>query len=132
MLTEFQQSKLGHMFDVYDADKDGYLEESDFAQVGQRYDSLLDRPHDPTGNWFLRFWQGLIPLAGPDGRVSRTAWLAFLEQMMSDPAAYEATIQGGVSFYMTALDTDGDGLLSPAEGRLFFRAMNLDPALADQ
>ena len=132
MLTEFQQRKLSHMFDVYDADKNGYLEESDFSQVGQRFDQLLNLPHDQAANWFMMFWQGLAQVAGPDGRVSREAWLAFLDQMWSQPAVYEATIEGGVAFYFTALDANGDGLLSLPELRVFFQALNMGEDLADQ
>jgi Ca2+-binding EF-hand superfamily protein len=132
MLSEFQQRKLSYMFDAYDSDKNGYLEESDFAQVGQRFDQLLNLPHDQSSNWFLGFWQGLAQVAGPDGRVSRDAWLGFLDQMWSQPAVYEATIEAAVAFYFTALDANGDGLLSPAEYRIFFQAMNLDESLVDQ
>jgi hypothetical protein len=132
MLTDFQQSKLAYMFDVYDADKNGYLEQSDFEQVGQRFDSLLNLTQDRASNWFLGFWQGLAQVAGPDGRVSREAWLGFLDSLWGQPDVYEATIQAGVSFYFTALDSNGDGKLSAAEYGLFFQAMNLDQSLVDQ
>ncbi len=52
-LSELQQRKLGHMFDVYDADKNGYLEESDFAQVGQRLDRVLHLNQDLASNWWM-------------------------------------------------------------------------------
>ncbi len=132
MLTEFQQRKLGYMFDVYDADKNGFLEESDFAQVEQRYDSLLNLPPGQAGNWFMGFWQGLAQVAGPDGRVSREAWLGFLDSLWSQPAIFEATVQAGVAFYFTTLDSNGDGKVSAAEYSVFFRAMNLDESLVEQ
>ncbi len=133
MFSEFQQRKLNYMFDVYDADKNGLLEKSDFATVGQRFDSLLNLPDDRAGNWFLDFWNGMSQAMGaPNGQVTRQAWLDFLEQLWNQPAVYEATILAGARFYMTALDTDGDGMLNPAEYRVFFQGMGLDPALTDE
>ena len=132
MLTEFQQSKLGYMFDVYDADKNGYLEESDFVQVGDRFDKALNLPADHGSNWFKGFWSGLAPAAGPNGQVSRAAWLHHLDQLWSDPAVYEATILAGVSFYFGALDANSDGMINAAEYRKFFAVMGLDEGLADQ
>ncbi|HMA35641.1 MAG TPA: hypothetical protein VKY74_14340, partial [Chloroflexia bacterium] len=63
MLTELQQRKLGYMFDVYDLNKNGVLEESDFARVGERFDTMLNLPHDKASNWFLGFWRGLVTVA---------------------------------------------------------------------
>ncbi len=132
MLSQFQQRKLSYMFDVYDADKNGFLEKSDFAQVGQRFDTLLNLPGDRASNWFLDFWQGMSQVAQPNGQVTRKAWLDFLDQLWNRPDVYEATILAGASFYMSALDTDGDGMLNPSEYRVFFQGMGLDPDLANK
>jgi Ca2+-binding EF-hand superfamily protein len=129
MLTELQQQKLGHMFDAYDADKNGFLEESDFASVGQRLAAALNQPQSDISNWFLGFWQGLKTVAGPDGRVTKADWLGFLDQMWSDEKVYEATIEAGIAFYFKALDANGDGTLSPVEYGKFFGAFSLDPAM---
>jgi hypothetical protein len=132
MLTELQQQKLGHMFDAYDADKNGFLEESDFAAVGQRLAATFNQPHEESSNWFLGFWQGLKTVAGPDGRVTKAAWLDFLDNMWSDEAVYEATIEAGIAFYFQALDANGDGSLTPAEYGKFFGVFGLDPAAMEE
>ncbi len=133
MMTEFQIRKMDVLFDAYDGNKDGYLEATDFDRPAERFDARMGTtgPGERPSAWWRGFWQGMTPLADSDGRVSRAAWLAYLDGVWSDPATFDQLIQGGVSLYIAVVDTNGDGMLSLDEYRHLFYALSLDEGMVD-
>ena len=43
MLTDFQKRKLNALFDLYDVNKDGFVEQADFEHIVQNLANLLGR-----------------------------------------------------------------------------------------
>ena len=134
MMTEFQQRKLINMFNLYDSDQDGYLEAFDFELPAQRILARLGHTSAAaeSAKWWPAFWQGIAHLADDQGRVTQAAWLAYLDGLWNDPATFEATIQAGASFYVAAVDHDGDGKLNATEYSHLLHALGMDDGAIDE
>lgn len=130
MMGALQQRKLSHLFNMMDANGDGFLEESDFTTYVRRYSELngiaigsaINLQHEADT---LAWWQGLRQAADQsrDERVSREEWLGFWSAVddavaaLADQepnAALEQIKQSGLVAARLA-DADGDGKITAEE-----------------
>jgi Ca2+-binding EF-hand superfamily protein len=118
MLTPFQQQKLGKMFDLYDANKDGHIEEADYLRVAEGFArGTGTRPgsaeHDQLRAAYLGFWNRLrqVSDADKDGKVTRDEFIASYDTML----AMRDSIVGVAQSILHLTDRDHDGKISRAE-----------------
>lgn len=138
MLTQFQQSKLANLFAMYDSDKDGYITQSDLQRVVDTYAQICE--WDKTSEQYKTFqhkfttirWQHMLQVADKnnDNQVSLDEYLTYCNELIDSPADYEKEVKGIGAIAFSVFDRNQDEQLSLGEFRDFYRAINLDDALA--
>lgn len=133
-LSDFQRFKLNRMFEVYDVDGDGCIEEEDFTRRAHLFaeergwadDSAEFREHFA---FTLADWQNLRGAtdADGDGRVTRAEFLAFAEAMLGDAAALEQYAYQDADLIFRAMDADADDRITANEYKMFLRVYHIDP-----
>lgn len=139
MITEFQKKKMQHFFKVFDTDKDGFLEQADLERVVQKMAAVQGlEAGSPTydnlhAKWMF-IWNTLqkVSDANRDNLVSPEEWIGLIEMTLASEEAYQQIMHsiGGITF--DAVDTDNDGVIGPAEWTAFFKAHDIDKAVAEE
>jgi len=135
MLTQFQQRKLAKMFDLYDVNRDGYIEAADYARVGEGFATGTgcapgSADFEKLRATYLGFWEQLRQAADADhdGKVTREEFMASYETLL----AMRETIAGVSQAILQMTDRDGDGKISHAEFAANLQAYGVDaPAAAE-
>lgn len=120
MASGFQRVKLRAMFDAFDANGDGYLQEEDFHALAARWGrlprvtaeaGLADRVRSVMLGW----WQQLAAAVDTDrdGRIDMDDLLAMVDRLGDMREAVTAT----ADTVFDAVDEDGDGRISRGEHR---------------
>lgn len=138
MLTDLQIRKLTRRFNVTDLDGNGVLEYADFDRFSRNVCTILgiglDTPQHldiaaVMNTWWDQMCQSMDQ--NHDSQITLDEWLAFHEHAIAGGVftpLIEGMTEGGLKYF----DVDGDGKLSAAEFGIFFQAMELDSALADE
>ncbi|MBV2355385.1 EF-hand domain-containing protein [Streptomyces sp. J2-1] len=120
MATEFQRRKVEAMFEAFDADDNGFLEEQDFEALAARWGVLPRVAADPelaarVRQVMLGWWRHLASVAdtGGDGRIDLDELLGMVDLLPSMPEAVTAT----ADTIFDAVDENGDGRISRTEHR---------------
>ncbi|MER7644878.1 MULTISPECIES: EF-hand domain-containing protein [unclassified Streptomyces] len=119
MSSEFQRTKLRAMFEAFDADGNGYLEEADFVALADRWgrlprvrregSELAARVDGVLKGW----WQHLSETVDTDrdGRIDMDDILAMVDHLPTIPEAVTAT----ADTIFDAVDENADGRISRGE-----------------
>ncbi|NEA52209.1 EF-hand domain-containing protein [Streptomyces sp. SID10815] len=118
MASEFQRNKLQAMFDAFDADGNGYLEEGDFVALADRWarlprvepgSELAGRVEDVLLGW----WGQLTAATGTarEGRIDLDGILSVVDRL---PAMSEQVTATADTIF-DAVDENGDGRISRTE-----------------
>ncbi|MEU4142914.1 EF-hand domain-containing protein [Streptomyces parvulus] len=120
MASGFQRAKVRAMFEAFDADGNGLLEEADFAALVERWrrlprvaaaPELTERVRGVLMGW----WHQLSALAAEEGkgaeRVDMDVLMAMVDRLPSMPEAVTAT----ADTIFDAVDENGDGRISRDE-----------------
>lgn len=139
MLTDFQKRKLTAVFDMYDVDKDGLLEQADYEQIVQNLArSLHYQPGSPEYARLyadhMALWNNTYQLCGaPDSQsVTREEYVAALDQLLSNKDNYRAIVGNWTDSLIELSDRDGDGRLSKQEYVTNLRNFNAAEAAANE
>src|ERR1043165_7665073 len=100
-LTPFQLKKQRHYFNVYDADKNGVIEQADFEDIGHRFAIALG--HQPGGTVYNYLREGFLGVwheiqkdadANSDGHITFEEFLRYQQRTAFDatPEAFAAYI----------------------------------------
>ncbi|MEM7112396.1 MAG: EF-hand domain-containing protein [Chloroflexota bacterium] len=138
MLTEFQNQKLTHLFNVYDTDGNSTLTENDFVVIVDNIAELykLEANSPEAGQIrarYLGFWQGLQQFADADQnmRVNLQEWFAFFDHMLNTEGVYQQMIGALAKDVISVFDSDGNDKLGLDEYQNFFSANSIDVSLAE-
>jgi Ca2+-binding EF-hand superfamily protein len=138
MLTQFQAQKIGKLFDFWDFDGNGSLDQDDYAAVGRRLAS--ERGWSPgTAEYegvqqkLMADWQEAQKFADTDNdnRIELQEWLTFCDFFIHDEATYQVTVTDIVEAIFGGIDVDEDGRVDPSDWRMLFRVYGKPPEAAD-
>jgi Ca2+-binding EF-hand superfamily protein len=127
MATEFQRSKVAVVFGAMDADHDGYLQESEFAALAERWTTIRGTaPGSPEyarlNSIMLGWWSALLAASDDDGdgRVTLEEVMRLVDRLTETDPAVVATAEA----MFEAIDEDGDRRISQEEYRRLIEAWN--------
>ncbi|MEU1498918.1 EF-hand domain-containing protein [Streptomyces sp. NPDC005732] len=130
MASAFQERKLKGMFAAFDADGDGCLREDDFTALVARWSRLpAVGPGTPlrarVETLLMGWWDALLAAgnAGGDGTVDLGELLTLVDRL---PTLSDAVIATADTVF-DAVDTNGDGRISPEEHRRLVETWNGQP-----
>ena len=137
MLTPLQQRKITRLFNVYDLDGSGYIEEYDYMRIAENFARLRGFTQGTEGYKKLQSKFGFvweyIQKFGDSSRDNAVSLNEFLEYADSLLEGNYAAIEGSTgSFLFELIDTDGDGEINLAEFKVFYEGYNIDDAAADE
>jgi Ca2+-binding EF-hand superfamily protein len=139
MLTDFRKRKLMVLFDMYDIDKNGLLEQADYERIGQNLAASLH--YQPGSPEYARLsasqmavWNSIYQLCGAPASQSVTPeeYLAALDQLLSDKNNYQTIVGTWTDSLIELSDQDGDGRLSQQEYVANARSFNIDEEAATE
>ncbi|MER7679022.1 EF-hand domain-containing protein [Streptomyces sp. NPDC096934] len=130
MASAFQERKLKGMFAAFDADGDGCLREDDFTALVARWSRLpAVGPGTPlrarVETLLMGWWDALLAAgnAGGDGTVDLGELLTLVDRL---PTLSDAVIATADTVF-DAVDSNGDGRISPEEHRRLVETWNGQP-----
>ena len=137
MLSDLQKKKLTALFNCYDTDRNGYLEQSDYKQVADNLTEafgLLPK-RDAFRAMLDIFWgdvQKQADLDG-DGRVSHAEYLQSHEILLTHHKAdFLENIQFASLTLVKLMDANNDGQVSKSEYTTALSAFNVNETAAQQ
>ncbi|GAA4533604.1 EF-hand domain-containing protein [Amycolatopsis samaneae] len=126
--SDFLATKIGHGFDRLDADGDGRLTENDHVVAGQRIAAFLGYALGAPAerkiiDAYLKIWRELhLPyVPGGETAITRERFVESTRTLADDPAAARATVGALAETFVSLVDSDGDGRISPDEYLVFLR-----------
>jgi Ca2+-binding EF-hand superfamily protein len=136
MLTDVQKKKLTHQFSVIDSDRNGRIEWADYQRIVDKIAATRDyepgsEPYETLLGQYRYGWEQAQPFV-EDGGLTADKWLAYSDALFSSPGIYDTLVRPTAGMIFDTFDADGDGKVSVAEWRDFFRCYAVDPAEADQ
>ncbi len=137
MLTELQTKKLTYYFHVFDVDKNGVLEKSDFDKIVSSYAEGYNLTQDSetyqyiSSNYAQR-WDALAKDAdtNADNKVSLEEWLSYHDNLLNNPKSDFLWLKIA-SMFIDIQDTDKDGSWSLEEYQVMYKILGIgDDSLA--
>lgn len=137
MITEFQKKKMKHFFDIFDMDKDGFIEQADLERVVQKLAVVqsLEAGSPIYDNLYAKWmfiWNTLQKVSDTnrDNLVNPDEWIALIEMTLTSDEAYQQIMSSIGSSTFDALDTNNDGIIGVTEWISFFKAHEIDESVA--
>ncbi|RKE22987.1 EF-hand domain-containing protein [Streptomyces sp. TLI_171] len=120
MANEFQRTKMTAMFQAFDADANGHLDQHDFRALADRWHAVPRVAADPelavrVERLMLGWWDLLSAAADAngDGRVDLDELLAMVDRLPE----FRDTVTATADTVFDAVDENGDGRISRTEHR---------------
>ncbi len=140
MLSEVQKKKLGHLFDVLDENKNGYLQMDDFVQVGERIlkESNFSSKSRQGRLILLKasrlFVQLLVDLETDDMKISLYDWISIFEKDMKEDqpmGLVKNYVHRTTHHLFTLFDVNKDHFISKEEYALMLSTYKIPPSLSE-
>lgn len=137
MLSSLQTKKLTNLFNLYDTDGNGLLEESDYVRVAQNAARAIGYQPD-TAEYatlyagYMGIWQGVRQLADPDntGQLTLATFLNGYAHLISQRELFAAVILGMAKTMIELQDRNKDGKVEQDEHMAYAMAHNISHAAA--
>lgn len=132
-LNELQKAKMKRMFDVYDFDRNGFIERKDYLDVIKNLASLRQYApgspeHATLQSAYLTVWEALRTHADTnrDNRVSFEEMLTYNEALMADTDQFQQQVMGLGHLLFDILDVDEDGSISESDYLQFAKCLRFE------
>jgi|JFJP01.1.fsa_nt_gi hypothetical protein len=137
MLTELQKKKLTYYFHVFDVDKNGSLEKSDFDKIINAYAEGYNLTQDSETYQYIsstygKRWEALAKEAdtNADNKVSLDEWLFYHDKLLNEPKSDFLWLKIA-SRFIDIQDVDKDGAWSFEEYKIMYQILEIgDDSLA--
>lgn len=137
-LTDLQKRKLTHFFKVFDQDRDGVIDRTDYILLAENVSKAKGFPLDSplskrVKECLLQLWSNLEIIADKDhdSHVTMDEFLEYREKLHKDDVKYGDLVAAGLTLF-DVMDGNHDGKLEPHEFRMFYSFFQLDAELADK
>ena len=126
----FRRRKFRTCFARLDVDNDGHITTEDFREMARRFiaQGKLDEEKGKELTKRLLDVCGLLGMKDGD-KMTLEQYLVAAEKYCEDPAGTQVT-KKPMSLKFDVVDTDGDGVISPEEFRMYFKAMGIKESCA--
>ncbi|MEM7128227.1 MAG: hypothetical protein AAF702_17985 [Chloroflexota bacterium] len=117
-----RKQKMSRLFNIYDADRDGLVNKSDFEQpvhVGATF--LGYEPgsaqYEEMFDWSMGLWNNIRNQSGKNENdsISLDEFLVAMDALVNDRATLNQIVMGHASFTIKIWDRDEDGMMSEEE-----------------
>lgn len=138
MLSELRRKKMARLFQVYDVNKSGSLEQSDFERIAANFCQIHGWQPESDGYQVMHQaqiaqWQQIQAMSDTnnDTKVSLAEYLGAYENIEDESAFYEATVNAIVDLTFDYFDRDQDGAMTAVEFSEVYAVFNLPAAEAE-
>ena len=133
MLSNLQLAKLPNLFQMFDADKNGYLTKNDYLRIINGCATLRgwEKTSPEYANLYSTFygqWAALTTMTGKseEDQIESQEFLNFFDHLINDAENYKTVIDGVSQAIFGSFDLDDDGVLTVDEYRSFYQVMGID------
>jgi Ca2+-binding EF-hand superfamily protein len=140
MLTQFQRKKMVALFAMFDADRNGAIEQKDFDQVaGNLADARKMKAgsaeHTKLVDQYRAAWKALHKMADADGDGSITSdeWMKAVTTLVGSEKDFTSVVTTLANLVFDTFDADRDDFVTSDEFGAFVKARqvpNASPAVA--
>jgi Ca2+-binding EF-hand superfamily protein len=136
-ILESRSDRYRRWFRVYDANRDGYMDEQDFVVLFDLAATVRGAKEGPARDLLghaarARFLQILEVDTDGDGRVNEAEYLAAALAQPADPGPVpEATLEAMARGGFASFDVDGDGVIDLRDYVLTHASFGLDPRISE-
>jgi hypothetical protein len=138
MPSDFQRKKLKRIFDLFDTDKNGFLEQSDYEAEARRVAELRgwspgSAQFDEVQSKYKFVWNGIREGfdTNRDSKVSFEEWVTGVEKRAAEAQGQsDNAYRGFVEFVFNVFDRDADGALVGDDYVQFCQAYGIDAVIA--
>ncbi|XP_041355757.1 sarcoplasmic calcium-binding proteins I, III, and IV-like [Gigantopelta aegis] len=143
-LTDFQKKKILDVFNtLYDTNKDGVIELTDFEEAIKKFCSIHKWPKDgdkyiAAKHTMSTIWDGLRGFADydEDNKVTKDEWLKMWSSCVGDLSTdgdkgFPDWQKNYMEFMFTVNDTSGDGFIDKSEYTTLYTAFGIDKATCE-
>ena len=131
--SDLPEKNVGSVFDLIDADRDGYITEDDMPATGRRALDELGITGGPQRAEIMAMYQPIWEQlradcdSNGDGRITRQEFTEAFAAGSGDPRAYFQRLLGPIVGRMAqAMDRDGDGFIDADEYAGLWAPQGLD------
>lgn len=136
-LTDLQLRKLKRFFKIFDQDKDGVIDRSDYILLAENISKSKGFPLDSplssrVRECLLQVWSNLQAIADKDqdGTVTLEEFLEYRDALHQDDAKYDDLVSAGLTLF-DVMDDNHDGKLELHEFQEFYSFFQLEKSLAE-
>lgn len=129
MIDDLLRRKYEHRFDLLDTDHDGYIEEADFTELGNRLLRGLGEPTTSAKGRAIReskayYWLSVKRIVGSDGRVSKEDFVNALAGAR-DPRLISDMVRPSIQADLALADRNDDGVVDIEEFTTLYQAIGI-------
>lgn len=129
MLSEFRKEKMMRLFEFYDINENGYIEDLDIDEISRTFAEefewqLEDEAYKKFAHNFKQLWLQLVNAADTnyDGRITPAEFLANYEITVADDAAFQTYMLPFWELIYHLLDPHETHFISKDNYMRFYRA----------